>query len=79
MLKNPRRGRQARYFTTNVPKILDLELFSEQIFSENCRRVPLLISKLATPLFERYLGRSHREPWTGFTAACMCHKPLGFG
>ena len=32
MFENPRRGRQARNFTTNVPKILDLKSFSEQIF-----------------------------------------------
>ena len=37
----PRRGRQARNFTTNVPKILDLKSPSEQIFSENWRWVPL--------------------------------------
>ena len=41
MFENPRRGRQARKFTTNVPKILDLKLSSEQIFSENWRWVPL--------------------------------------
>ena len=33
MFKNPRRGRQARNFTINVPKILDLKSSSEQIFS----------------------------------------------
>ena len=33
MFENPRRGRQARNFTTNVPKILDLKSPSEQIFS----------------------------------------------
>ena len=32
MFKNPRRGRQAINFTTNVPKILDLKSPSEQIF-----------------------------------------------
>ena len=32
MFENPRRGRQARSFTTNVPKILDLKSPSEQIF-----------------------------------------------
>ena len=32
MFENPRRGRQARNFTTNVPKILDLQSSSEQIF-----------------------------------------------
>ena len=35
--------RQARNFTTNIPKILDLKSSSEQIFSENCRWVPLCI------------------------------------
>ena len=33
MFETPRRGRQARNFTTNVPKILDLKSSSEQIFS----------------------------------------------
>ena len=33
MFENPRRGRQARNFTTNVPKILDPKSSSEQIFS----------------------------------------------
>ena len=32
--ENPRRGRQARNLTTNVPKILDLKSSSEQIFSK---------------------------------------------
>ena len=32
MFENPRRGRQARNFTTNVPKILGLKSSSEQIF-----------------------------------------------
>ena len=41
MFENPRRGRQARDFTTNVPKILDLKWSSEQVFSENWRWVPL--------------------------------------
>ena len=30
MFENPRRGRQKRNFTTNVPKILDLKSSSEQ-------------------------------------------------
>ena len=45
MFENPRRGSQARNFTANVPKILDLKSSSEQIFSENCRWVPLLSIK----------------------------------
>ena len=32
---------QARNFTANFPKILDLKSSSEQIFSKNCRLVPL--------------------------------------
>ena len=42
MFENPKRGRQARKFTTNVPKILDLKSSSEQIFSENWRCMPLI-------------------------------------
>ena len=38
MFENPRWGRQARNFTTNAPKILDLKSSSEQIFS---RKLPL--------------------------------------
>ena len=41
MFENPRRGRPAGNFTTNVPKIVDLKTSSEQIFSENWRWVPL--------------------------------------
>ena len=41
MFENPRRGRQATKFITNVPKILDLKSSSEEISSENCRWVPL--------------------------------------
>ena len=33
MFENPRRGRQARNFTTNVPKILDMKSSSEQILT----------------------------------------------
>ena len=43
MLENPRRGRQARNFTTNAPKILDLKSSSEQIFS---RKLPLGVPAL---------------------------------
>ena len=42
LFENPRRGRQLRNLTTNVPKSLDLKSSSEQIFSENCRWVPLM-------------------------------------
>ena len=38
MFEDPRRGRQVRNFTTNVPKILVLKSSSEQIFS---RKLPL--------------------------------------
>ena len=39
--ENPRRVRQARNLTTNVPKILDLKSSSEQIVSKNRLWVPL--------------------------------------
>ena len=56
MFENPRRGWQARNFTTNVPKILDLKSSSEQIFSENCRWVPLHIPiEHADDVNKRYL------------------------
>ena len=47
MFENPRRGRQARNFATTVPKILDLKSSSEQIFSKNCRWVPLFRSNVS--------------------------------
>ena len=34
MFENPRRGRKAKNFTTNVPKIINLKSSSEQIFPE---------------------------------------------
>ena len=38
MFENPRRGRQARNFTTNVPKILDRKsiVFLTDIFDVGC-------------------------------------------
>ena len=46
MFKNPRRGRRARNFITNVQKILDRKSSSEQIFSENFCWVPLNVAHL---------------------------------
>ena len=54
MFENPRRGRQARNFTANVPKILDLKSSSEQIFSENCRWVPLITVLIEVPEETRF-------------------------
>ena len=48
MFENPRRGRQARNFTTNAPKILDLKSSSEQIFS---RKLPLGAPAFCMPIF----------------------------
>ena len=47
MFENLRRGRQARNFTTNVPKILVLKSSSEQIFF---RKLPL-----GAPVFFSFL------------------------
>ena len=52
-LENPRRGRQARNFTTNVPKIIVLKSSSEQIFSKNRRWVPLSIAEVAQEFVSR--------------------------
>ena len=41
MFKKSRRGREARNFTTNVPKVLNLKLSSEQIFPKIDVRCPL--------------------------------------
>ena len=57
MFENPRRGRQARNLTTNVPKILVPKSSSEQIFS---RKLPLgapdivLLILFALGLFSKY-------------------------
>ena len=61
MFENLRRATQARNFTTNVPKILELKSSSEQIFSENWRLVPL-----ARYISETIIGVSN-------TAAVVCH------
>ena len=60
-VENPRRGGRARNLTTNVPKILDLKSSSEQIFSKNCRWVPLRIPllKLSKMLFALFVGTSN--------------------
>ena len=55
MFENPRRGKQARNFTTNAPKILDLKSSSEQIFS---RKLPLGAPYTLFPSFTKYLYMS---------------------
>ena len=59
MFENPRRGRQARNFTTNAPKILDLKSSSEQIFS---RKLPLAAPAQSLRGLKRTL-RSLRNSW----------------
>ena len=54
MFENPRRGRQARNFATNSPKILDLKSSSEQTFS---RKLPLG----APEFIQRPLDRAPRD------------------
>ena len=56
MFENPRRGRQARNFTTNVPKILDLKSSSNQIFSKTFCWVPLIFVDL-----QRYYKDPQRQ------------------
>ena len=58
MFGNPRRGRQARNFTTNAPKILDLKSSSEQIFS---RKLPLGAPQKLTRISNRACPRAVEE------------------
>ena len=60
MFENPRKSRQARNFTTNVPKILDLKSSSEQIFFRKLSlSAPVLSRHL---LLTGHLGRSRSLP-----------------
>ena len=58
MVENPRRGRQARNFTTNVSKILDLKSSSEQIFF---RKLSFGAPAETLPYFPAKLTRSLRR------------------
>ena len=54
MFENPRRGRQPRNFTTNVPKILDLKSSFEQTLTLGAPdKVRCLGTKLSPALFFR--------------------------
>ena len=57
MFENPRTGTQAKSFTTNVPKTLDLKLSSEQIFFENWRWV-LLIEEFYPSISQDLLNKA---------------------
>ena len=70
---NPRRGREARNLTTNVPKILDLKSSSEQIFCKNCRWVPLTQVPNMVRVFEKTLT----TVWTQWQHYLQC-GPLPF-
>ena len=57
MFENPRRGRQARNYTKNVPKILDLKSSSEHIFPK-IDVAHFFVHFLATNLHEYNVKRS---------------------
>ena len=67
MFENPRRGRQARNFTANVPKILVLKSSSEQIFS---RKLPLGAPVIRPRAIEVKCENDHYDglfrPWFSF-------------
>ena len=75
MFENPRRGRQARNFTTNVPKILDFKSSSEQIFSENCRWVPL--TRKETNYLQQTIGRDSGRTLLHFKQTVIAVKSSG--
>ena len=69
MSENPRRGGQARNFTTNVPKILDLKSSSEQIFF---RKLSLGVPALIWPTYVLSIWFS----LSLFTLLCECTGQL---
>ena len=68
-VKNRRRGRQARNLTTNAPKILDIKLTSEQIFSKNCLWVSLRLSQSRSLGFLVWCGRTRHDRTIALRAA----------
>ena len=55
---------QARNLTTNVQKILDLKLSSEQVVSKNCRWVPLMYDPctIIIPTLHRLIWIAYDKP-----------------
>ena len=67
MFENPRRGRQARNFTTNVSKILDLKSSFEQIFF---RKLSLgapdfVVARTVQPFYLLSFELEHKYPRGG--------------
>ena len=58
-------------FATNVPKILDLKSSSKQVFSENCRWVPLIFWCSRYSLFDVNTGCMINR---GFRASARIHS-----
>ena len=71
MFENPRRGRQARNFITNVSKILELKSSSEQIFF---RKLPLGAPVL--PFVETFLTSLLLILFHFISAFCVVVTPL---
>ena len=75
MFENPRRGRQARNFTTNVPKILDLKSSSEQVFSVGCPCDHLLLkTSFLVTITKTCLKMRARETATENVRSLMFHR-----
>ena len=78
MFENPRRGRQARNFTTNVPKILVLKSSSEQIFSP---KLPLGAPVLCQACFcsgPASYSKWQESPWLVFLACNLLIEAFFF-
>ena len=72
MFENPRRGRQARNFTTNIPKILDLTSSSQQIFSEHWRWVPLIFAVITLTMYSFLFNSSNFGKFLGYEFYRSC-------
>ena len=78
MFENPRRGRQARNFTTNVSKILDLKSSSEQIFFRKLSLGAPDIISLINPLVSdtRDYSRIKQDSLTIYLKTSRCSVSL---
>ena len=73
MFENPRRGRQERNFTTNVPKILDLKSSSEQIFLRKLSLgAPVLSKDQALDRKKKKKNSQIKQPAVLFCSVLLC-------
>ena len=78
MFENARRGRQARNFTTNVPKILDRKSSSEQIFFRKLTLSAPVIFHICSFLWYKPRNLPHRWATSFSWYGCGSPHPIIF-